>query len=730
MSLSELIDSIDETNIAKDMDKEELGLIGQRICRTFQRDWDSMGDWRESVQRGLDLMKQEYNSRSTPWQGASNFKSPILTEASVGFGDKASLELLRSRNLVKTDIIGKDPDGTKKALSERITEAMNYQVNYQIKDWRKEQKRLLYMLSNTGTIFKKTIFNPLEQKPDSFTIQYPDFAINQSTTSLEKCRAFTQILDIDANGAKERMEAGIWRECELYPEDSEGDKGSNEAEETDSAEENEERFLEQQCFLDLDDDGYEEPYIVTVHERTNEVLRIVARFDIKSFIVKVKSGVIMELTDAINDQMTAFIRQNGGPEMMQANGIEIPESPDLKEFKLIRIEPLQTISKYGFIPSPDGTFLDLGYSHLLGAITQAVNATTNQLVDSGTLRNTGGGLLAKGFRKKMGPVRMRIGEWVSTELSAADLQQGIMPNPNPEPSQTLFALNEKLENQARNFAAIVDASGQIQANTAPTTALAIIQENLISTSALLGRVLDAESDEFQILYRINQRFFDPQMYKMILDEPEADSKADFNNESMDIVPTATAEMSSKLQRIQVATVELEQFERILATGNNPMPILRNYFDAIGSQSTEEIFGEASNMTPQEKQQLEAMQQATEMQNQLKQEDLRIKGLQVDLLTREQDRLDGREAVNAEKTRSEIELNIQKLEQGLADIQNKLADTTLKLEQAETESLNNQINTYTATLEALTGSRSALDRMNPQTTDFDFDMATGELRARG
>ena len=359
---------------------------------------------------------------------------------------------------------------------------------------------------------------------------------------------------------------------------------------------------------------------------------------------------------------------------------------------------------------PDGTFLDLGYSHLLGAITQAVNATTNQLVDSGTLRNVGGGLLAKGFRKKMGNLRMRIGEWVSTELSSADLQQGMMPNPNPEPSPTLFQLNEKLENQARNFAAIVDASGQIQANTAPTTALAIIQENLISTSALLGRILDAESDEFQILYRINQQYFDPQMYKTILDDQEADSKKDFTSEAMDIMPTATAEMSSKLQRIQVATVELEQFERVMAAGLNPMPILRNYFDAIGSNSSEEIFGEASSMTPQDQQSMEQMKQATEMQNQLMQEDMRIKGLQVKLLTQEQDRLDVREMTNLEKTKTEIALNIQKLEKGKADIEKVLADTTLTLEQAETESLNNQLNTYTATLDVLNGSRDMLSVM--------------------
>lgn len=198
MSLTKLISFIGKTNIVKDVDEETLAKLGERVKRQFTEDESSMEEWSEGVKESRELMKQEFSGRSKPWEGATNFKSPILTESAVAFGDKASLELLRSKDLVKSEIIGADPEGRKKELAKRISEVMNYQINHSMK-WRVEQKRLLYIVPNDGAVFKKTFFDPLEQKNKSEMIQYPDFVVNQATTSIETCRSFTQILGLSAN---------------------------------------------------------------------------------------------------------------------------------------------------------------------------------------------------------------------------------------------------------------------------------------------------------------------------------------------------------------------------------------------------------------------------------------------------------------------------------------------------------------------------------------------------
>lgn len=695
MPIKDLLEFIGKQNIVDDVldlkDGEKiLSDLGERIRRQFDEDWGSMKDWMDAVDKGIDLMKQEFSPKSTPWDGASNFKSPLLSEASIAFGDKASLEILRMRNLVKADIIGRDESGKKKELAKRVTEAMNYQVNYQMEDWRDDQKRMLYVMPNVGCIFKKTVFDPLEGTTAAHIIQYPDFAVNQATTSLKKNRSFTLILDVDLNGMIERQAAEIWRDIDVYPEDSEGDEGSNEAAQTTTAEENPDRFLEQQCFADLDDDGYEEPYIVTIHEQTMTVMRIVPRYDERSFVVKTPEGQVMNLVEVIKRET---IR-------LKEAGKKLPEKADLSPFELVRIEPSQQITKYGFIPAPDGTFLDLGYAHLLGAITQGVNSTTNQLTDAGTLSNVGGGFLAKGFRKKMGPIIMRPGVYHATEIPARDMQTGILANPSPEPSDVLFQLNEKLEQQGRTFAAIVDTSGQITANTAPTTALAIIQEALIPTSALIGRVLDGMSKEFQILFDLNKRTFDPELYKKLLDDPNASSAADFNNDSLDIVPTASPEMSSKLQRIQLSAVEMEQIPNVITAGGNPMPIVRNFFERIGSNNLDEIFPEQP--TDEQAKEMARFADAQELENQLAQQQLELAQLNTEILGREQDRLD-----------AETQINIK---EAIVGLKKTASEIILNLEKAESEDVKNRINTYTAQVGGIIDMLTAIGADNVRAAD--------------
>ena len=82
-----------------------------------------------------------------------------------------------------------------------------------------------------------------------------------------KLRRITHELYVFKNEAIEKVRAGVWEEIELgLPEGEDNDEdGSFE-------------FLEQHCWYDLDEDGYKEPYIVTVCKESSEVVRIVARY--------------------------------------------------------------------------------------------------------------------------------------------------------------------------------------------------------------------------------------------------------------------------------------------------------------------------------------------------------------------------------------------------------------------------------------------------------------------
>ncbi len=423
-------------------------------------------------------------------------------------------------------------------------------------------------------------------------------------------------------------------------------------------------------------------------------MRIVARYNQSTVIVD-HSGRIETIEEAINSQAIAFMEQaQMGATSALSDGFKV----DFDKIKLHAIKPSGQITDYSFYPAPEGTFLGQGYFHMVANLAIANNVTTNQLLDAGVINNLGGGFLAKGFRKKMGQMRMKPAEWKSTEISAQDLRNGIMPLPTKDPSPTLFNLNEKLEAQMRNFTLVAgNEQTAIQANTAPTTAMAMVAEQALPTSALLLRITESEGREFKKLFMLNKLYADPEHYQEILDDPQADYASDFNEKGMDIQPTANPEMSNKMQRVQLAEAEMAMFDRVLQAGGNPLPLVKNYFDVIGSDMVDAAFPEEGSMTEQEKQQIAAMTQAQEQANQLNQ-------LQVQLLRQQVEN----EALEAKSLAVKRHAEMQQI---LAKVDETMANTALLGERAETESTKNQITTYTAQMQAIRD--TVVDSIQPQ-----------------
>lgn len=738
-TLRSLIKLIENPNIAADLNEEELAEIAADVIVRTHEDEQSMKDWSDCVEEGLKLCKPEFKPLSTPWDGAANFKSTLLTEASNQFGNRAAIELFRDDKLVKAQIVGiktinnvieknfnaikeltdaiesatnkmnqiqqaggdvtdmekmiqdiqtqvsdREKNIKEKKLqirgkterADRVTEAMNWQVNTKMSDWRKDHKRMMYVLPNVGSLFVKTYYDETIGNCRSDVINYPNFAINQSSVSIEDARSFTHFIAVSKNKAKERQLAGTWLDCDIYSGELGGDEGSNEKEKSDNDKENRNRFLEQYCWLDLDDDGYEEPYIVTVHEASSQVLRIVARYDYNDIFVRFNKKVY-SLDDAIKARAQQITKKNADYGTKE----EIPDATDLTGFSVVRIEPKKIITKYGFIPSYDGTFLDVGYFHLIGAITLAVNKSTNDLLNNATLSNTNGGFTAKGFRKKQGPMKIKPGEWMATEIPADQLQASMMPWPFKEPSQTLFALNEKLDGIGRSFTVNADIGSQIQANTAPTTALAMIQESMMNQTAHMSHISTSMSEEFGILYKLNRDYLDPEDYKVVVGDDEAAFEDDFNTDGLSVVCTANPELASRMQRMMLADAEMAQVPLVMQSGGNPIPIIKNYFERIGSDNLDEIYPNEAEMSPQDKQQVAAMKQSQEQAAQYQEMQTKLLDTQTQILMKGEERKDAEFELSKKET-------LAKMDQILETVEKIKAETMLTVQQAITEHVNN------------------------------------------
>jgi chaperonin GroES len=578
-------------------------------------------------------------------------------KAALKFSDRASAELLRSYDIMKVKVIGKDDQGLKLERGERVSEFQNWQLNVEMPEWRDEHEKVIYDIPYTGTAFKKTFFDAQLGRNTSKLVTYPNFAVNQDTTSITRLRRFSEIHDFAKNEIIEKQRQGIWLDIQL----NFGDRDEETDEE--SAADKFTSFIEQDGFYDLDGDGYEEPYTFVFQESTGVIVRIMPRFEPKDVLIK----------DEKNSRASTLDRlMQGGP---------LPATSGERE--VVRISPEINITKYGFLRDPQGGFLDVGYTHLLSAIVSGINSTTNQLVDAGTLANLQGGWLARGFRKKMGSSSFKPGEWKQTGISAQDLQNGIKLLPFKEPSATLLALMQFMKGDVQELAASADLKGALGANAPVGTTLAMIDEQMQGAGAIVKRIYRSMSSEFRKLFELNAKFVDPEQYRDILDDPQADFEQDFNLRGMDIVPVANPEISTKTQRIIQANAEVSIADKLALVGIDARPLYKSFLEAIGSNVVDEVFPDES---PEERlQRLLAENPQLEQLILGEQERLDlIAGAQADALEREQARQDAELASKLDKEGSEVTLNEAK--------------TIKTLEEAESEDQKNAVSTYTTALQ--------------------------------
>jgi len=489
-------------NVAQFLTDEELRNIGQKVVREYDIDKNSRADWETTIEKATILARQLHEEKTTPWPGAASVKYPLITSAIIQFAARVYPEIIQGFEVVKAQIKGEDPDGQKEQRAQRVSQHMSWQCLSQMKGWEESMDKLLHVLPNAGTVFKKTYWDPINRLNRSDMLLPLDVVIHYKAKDMDTVRRITHVYPVYVNDIWERVKEGIWLDIKLPPE-----VDQDQPAEEDAAQD----MLEQHRFLDLDGDGYQEPYVVTVHRASCQVVRIKARFEAEDVILT-ESG---------------------------------------KEIK--RIEPTQFFTKYGFIPSPDGSIYDIGFGTLLYALNAAINTVTNQLLDSGSLANLQGGFIDRSIRETGGAKPLKLGEFRKVKMGAGGrLQDRIMFAPTKEPSLVLFQLLGFLVEAGKEVSSIKDVITGTPpgANVPAATVLALIEQGLKTFSAITKRVYRALGAEFQKLYKLNGIYMEQEeVYRTLLDSQAAAYREDYRTGDLDILPVADPNMASDVVRV-------------------------------------------------------------------------------------------------------------------------------------------------------------------------------------
>lgn len=526
-------------NLAEDLDEEELTEIGAQCLRGFELDLDSRSDWEDALDGWIALAKQIREEKSYPWANASNVKYPLLTTAAMQFSARAYPSLIPSNGkIVKVKVIGKDPTGEKFERGQRVGDYMSYQILYDMESWEEDMDRLLMQLPVVGTMFKKTWYDKATDKICSRVILPKNLVVNNWAHSLHCVERISEVIEMSPRLLKERQNQGIFIDPEL------GDPITPENSNTPQDETTPYTIVEQHTFLDLDEDDYAEPYIVTFERHSGKVLRITRRYRL--------------------------------------------EDVEEEDGKVKKIKPLQMYTKFGFVPNPDGSFYDIGFGVLLGPINESVNTLINILIDSGHLATLQAGFIGKAIKLKMGDEKFSPGEWKPVNAVGDDLRKQIVPLPVKEPSNVLFELMGTLVTSGKELASVAEIfTGKMPGqNTPATTTMATVEQGMKVFTAVYKRIYRALEEEFKKIYELNSIYLDPYMYSTVIDAEIGPD--DFDSESYDVCPGADPTAVSQTEKLLKAQGLLELLP--LVPGMlDPVQVISRVLEAQEQPNWQQLF---------------------------------------------------------------------------------------------------------------------------------------------
>ena len=546
------------TNLADRQSKDVIADLTTKVLEGYKIDLASRAEWEKLNEQIIDLAKLLVKKKVYAGEVVANVKYPLIINACIQFAARAYPELIKGNEVVKGKVVGTDTDNLKFDKAQRISRFMSFQLLSLMEDWEEGVDQLLFTLPAIGCVFKKSYFDSIERKSVSQIVFADDLVVNYFAESLERAPRVTHKIYLYHNEIVERINSGVFIKFDV------AELGQATSDKTaDVDDDTPHLFLEQHRWYDLDGDGYQEPYVVTIHGQSQKLVRISPRF--------ATDGIIRKSDEA---------------------GVVDPNGP------IVKIIPEQYFTRFLFMPAIDGGFYGMGFGSLLMSSNSAINTVINQLLDAGTLSNRQSGFLGRGLKLGRGKaIQVKSGEWKPVDATGDDLRKNIFPMPVREPSNVLFQLLGLLIESGKELAGMTEilAGNSPGANVPAESVLALIEQGLQVYSAIHKRLYRSQYKEFIKLRRLNALYLDQMTYSVVLDDQAAIVQADFSSADFDVVPVADPNSTTMMQRLLKAKAMLE----LRGQGLNDQEILRQYLLALDIEDVERFFPAEDEPNPEE-----------------------------------------------------------------------------------------------------------------------------------
>lgn len=507
--LEEMAEEEHFANLADTLDGLDLEKLGRELFDLIEDDIKSREDRDKLYAEGL---KRTGLGDEAPggaqFEGASKVVHPMLIEVSVDFSARVMKELFPAAGPVKQHIPGtvtKD----KVEKSKRKAAFMNWQLTRQIKEFHSELEQALTQVPLGGASYLKVFYDERNRRPSVEFIPIDDVIYPAAAASFSNAERKTHRRKITELKYRRLVEDGVFRDIELIspeqPEETASEKASNKIEGKELDAQNNDglrTIYETACYLDIEEDGRFDPYLVTVDVTTQQVLAVYRNWE-----------------------------------------------PDDE-----RREELQHVVEFPFVPWRGAA--PIGITHMIGSISGAATGALRALLDSAHIANSQSAFKLKGGTKGGQKLTVRPTEIKDIEgsINTDDIRKLIMPMPFNPPSPVLMELLGFLIEQGKGVIRTTFEDLPNQRTDAPVgTTLALIEQGLTVFSAIHGRLHKAMQQVLEIIHRLNGKHLRPEEIKEDLGEILA-KPTDFQG-PMDVVPVSDPNIFSEVQRqAQIALI--------------------------------------------------------------------------------------------------------------------------------------------------------------------------------
>jgi len=548
---------IDDPNLCGKLSPEDLGKISMWVWEGFTKDVASRREWERRNSAAMDLAMQVQQAKNFPWPNCSNIIFPLVSIAALQFSTRSYANLIRGTEIYKYRAVGAT-DPKLLQMAQLIGKHMSWQCLEEDQAWEEQHDRLFINVSIVGTAFIKTRFSPAEQHNTSTLVPARDLVLDYSARSVESCARKTEVIKIYRNEIWERCKRGIYRD--VTEEGWFNENARIGIVESLNNTEHDKRVgldapqgdqdtpftcLEQHRNLDLDGDGYAEPYIVLQESASRAILRIVAR--------------VYRMEDV--------------------------ETNDRGE--IITIRPFESYTKYGFIPAPDGGVYDIGFGVLLGPLNDTVDTAINQIFDAGTSNMLGGGFAATGAKMKAGVYTRTPGEYKIIKGTSDDIRKALVSWPEIPISNVLFQVLSLVIQYADRLAGATETlvgenPGQ---NTPASTYQGMIENGMQIYRSIFKRIWRAMKEEGKKLHVLNARFL-PESQRFGEGDERITRESYKTNPNL-LVPTADPNMVSDQMRLQRASLIRQGAHSV--PGYNLEAVEKDWLQTLGVDNIPQVY---------------------------------------------------------------------------------------------------------------------------------------------